>query len=259
MEIEVNKKEIVEALKNVEMKGKWATSGGLSSKSLGNYISFQLENNSLLLINSDESTTVIESISVDSEDEGSFVLDIETLKKYLTKMNDTITFEIGDTIVMKSDGKRATMPVVIEHPFHGRIGRFISQWPNLSFEEELEKIPTIGSMNLTCAIQMTGEQLFDAIDACEIVNNGVYKIDYVEEDELSESKCIISSEEIISSYREEIEYLSSIGESSTVLFSGPLHRFFGKKDTINVFIGDDQPIIMISNKSALIRAPRLNI
>ena len=81
----------------------------------------------------------------------------------------------------------------------------------------------------------------------------------VEEDELSESKCVISSEEIISSYREEIEYLSSIGESSTVLFSGPLHRFFGKKETINVFIGDDQPIIMISNKSALIRAPRLNI
>jgi len=97
MEIEVNKKEIVEALKNVEMKGKWASSSGLSSKSLGKYIYFQLEDNSLLLINSDESTTVIESISVESEDEGSFVLDIETLKKYLTKMNDTITFEIGES------------------------------------------------------------------------------------------------------------------------------------------------------------------
>ena len=129
MEIQVNKTEMVDALKNVEIRGKWSTTSGLSSKSLGGYIYFQLEDNELLLVNSDESTTAIKSISAESEDGGSFVLELDTLKKYLTKMNDSITLEVGDTVVMKSDGKRATMPIVIEHPFNGRIGRFIHYWP----------------------------------------------------------------------------------------------------------------------------------
>ena len=52
---------------------------------------------------------------------------------------------------------------------------------------------------------------------------------------------------------------NSIGEASTVVFSGPLHKFFNKNDTINIFIGDDQPVIMVTENSALIRAPRLGI
>ena len=258
MEIKVNKKEMVDALKNVEIKGKWATTSGLSSKSLGNYIQFQLDNNQLLLINSDESTTAIIAIDVETEDEGSFVLDSATLKKYLTKMNDDITFEIGDTIVMKSDGKRATMPIVVEHPFQGRIERFVNQWP-ITWELELEEIPTVGAIDLKCGIQLTGEEFHNAIDACEVVNNGIYKLDFIEADEITRPKFIISSELQISSYREEVPFSNVIGESSTVLFSGPLHKFFNKKDIINIFIGDDQPIIMVTENKAIVRAPRLGI
>ena len=258
MEIQVNKQDMTEALKNVELKGKWATTGGLSSKSLGNYIQFQLNDNQLLLINSDESTTVIKSIPVETEDEGFFVLDINMIKKYLAKMNDDITFEINDTVVMKSDGKRATLPIVVEHPFQGRIERFVAQYP-ISFEEELERIPTVGSINFSCGIQLSGEEFHEAIDACEIVNNGIYKLDFREGDEVSRPKFIISSEQTISSYREEVPFGRVIGEGATVLFSGPLHKFFNKKDTINMFIGDDQPIVMITENSALVRAPRMGI
>ena len=107
MQIQINKKDIVEALKNVELKGKWATTSGLSSKSLGKYIHFQLRDNHLLLINSDESTTAVKVIPVETEDEGgSFVLDIEMIKKYLSKMNDSITLRINETVQMLSDGKR---------------------------------------------------------------------------------------------------------------------------------------------------------
>tara|TARA_R100001015_G_C4630690_1_gene192551 strand:- start:308 stop:1084 length:777 start_codon:yes stop_codon:yes gene_type:complete len=258
MQIQIKKKEIVDALKNVEMKGKWASSGGLSSKSLGKYIHFQLGDNRLLLINSDENTTAIKSVSVESENEGTFVLDLDSLKKYLTKMNEDITLEIGDTVVMKSDGKRATMPIVVEHPYNGRIGRFAQFYP-FTFEDELDRIPQMGAVNLKSGIQMTGEQLFDAIDACEIVNNGIYKLNYFEEDDVTDAKFIVSSEERISSYREEIEVISTVGESSTVMFSGPIHRFFDKTDKINVFLGDDQPILMVTENSALVRAPRLEI
>ena len=52
---------------------------------------------------------------------------------------------------------------------------------------------------------------------------------------------------------------NSVGESSTVIFSGPLHKFFNKDEIINIFIGDNQPIIMVTENSALIRAPRLGI
>jgi len=258
MQIQVNKQDIIEAMKNVELKGKWATTSGLSSKSLGKYIQFQLRDNQLLLINSDESTTAIKAISVETEDTGSFVLDIEMMKKYLSKMNDDILFDVGDTIVMKSDGKRATMPIVVEHPFHGRIERFVAQWP-ITFEEDLTRIPTIGSIEFNCGIQLTAEELHSAIDACEIVNNGIYKLDFREGDEVSRPKFIISSEQTISSYREEVAFSTVIGEGATVLFSGPMHKFFGKKDNVNIFIGDDQPIVMITENSALVRAPRMGV
>ena len=107
MQIQVNKQDINEAMKNVELKGKWATTSGLSSKSLGKYIQFQLRDNQLLLINSDESTTAIKAISVETEDTGSFVLDIEMMKKYLSKMNDDILFEVEDTIVIQRAGVTA--------------------------------------------------------------------------------------------------------------------------------------------------------
>ena len=106
---------------------------------------------------------------------------------------------------------------------------------------------------------MTGEEFHDAIDACEIVNNGIYKLDFREGDEVSRPKFIISSEQTISSYREEITFSNVIGEGATVLFSGPMHKFFNKKDTINMFLGDDQPIVMLTEDSALVRAPRLGI
>ena len=63
----------------------------------------------------------------------------------------------------------------------------------------------------------------------------------------------------LSSYREELPFSKVIGESATVLFSGPLHKFFGRKGTINIFIGDDQPIIMVTENSAIVRAPRIGI
>jgi len=258
MQIEVKKKEIVEALKNVELKGKWASTGGLSSRSLGNYIQFQIQDNNLLLVNSDESTTVIKSISVETEDEGSFVLEVDTLKKYLTKMNEDITLLVGDTVQMISDGKRATMPIVVSHPFEGRVNRFIERWP-LNFDSDLEEVLNLGVIDVRCGIQVTGEEFHNAIDACEILNNGIYKLDFHESDDVSNAKFIISSQQTISSYREEMVFSNSVGESSTVIFSGPLHKFFNKNDIINIFIGDNQPIVMITENSAIIRAPRMGI
>tara|TARA_R110000824_G_scaffold127475_1_gene287666 strand:+ start:120 stop:896 length:777 start_codon:yes stop_codon:yes gene_type:complete len=258
MEIKVNKKEMVDALKKVEIKGKWATTSGLSSKPLGRYIQFQLDGNRLLLINSDESTTAIIAIDVETEDEGRFVLDADNLKKYLIKMSDEITFEVNDTVVMKSSGKRATMPIVVEHPFQGRIERFVNQWP-FAWEEDLENIPTVGVIDFNAGIQVSAEEFYNSIDACEVVNNGIYKLNFIGADDLSRPKFIISSEEIISSYREELPFSKVIGESATVLFSGPLHKFFGRKGTINIFIGDDQPIIMVTENSAIVRAPRIGI
>ena len=258
MQIEVKKKDIIEALKNVELKGKWASTGGLSSKSLGNYIHFQMQDNNLLLVNSDESTTVIKSISVDTDDEGSFVLEIDTLKKYLSKMNEDISLTVGDTVVMQSDGKRATMPIVVHHPFEGRVNRFIERWP-LNFDSDLEEVLKLGVIDVRCGVQVTGEEFHNAIDGCEILNNGIYKLDFHESDELSNPKFIISSSATVSAYREEMVISNSVGESSTVIFSGPLHKFFNKDEIINIFIGDNQPIIMVTENSALIRAPRLGI
>ena len=283
MQIEVKKKDIIEALKNVELKGKWASTGGLSSKSLGNYIHIEFQperdltedfglliEDYLLLVNSDESTTVIKSIPfeiITCSRDNSFVLEIDTLKKYLSKMNEDISLTVGDTVVMQSDGKTATMPIVVHHPFEGRVNRFIERWspkthPHrrpLNFDSDLEEVLKLGVIDVRCGVQVTGEEFHNAIDGCEILNNGIYKLDFHESDELSNPKFIISSSATVSAYREEMVISNSVGESSTVIFSGPLHKFFNKDEIINIFIGDNQPIIMVTENSALIRAPRLGI
>ena len=283
MQIEVKKKDIIEALKNVELKGKWASTGGLSSKSLGNYIHIEYQperdltedfgvllESHLLLVNSDESTTVIKSIPfeiITCSRDNSFVLEIDTFKKYLSKMNEDITLTVGDTVVMQSDGKTATMPIVVNHPFEGRVNRFIERWrPKsepyrrpLNFDSDLEEVLKLGVIDVRCGVQVTGEEFHNAIDGCEILNNGIYKLDFHESDDLSNPKFIISSSATVSAYREEMVISNSVGESSTVIFSGPLHKFFNKDEIINIFIGDNQPIIMVTENSALIRAPRLGI
>ena len=283
MQIEVKKKDIIEALKNVELKGKWASTGGLSSKSLGNYIHIEYQperdltedfgvllESHLLLVNSDESTTVIKSIPfeiITCSRDNSFVLEIDTFKKYLSKMNEDITLTVGDTVVMQSDGKTATMPIVVNHPFEGRVNRFIERWspkthPHrrpLNFDSDLEEVLKLGVIDVRCGVQVTGEEFHNAIDGCEILNNGIYKLDFHESDDLSNPKFIISSSATVSAYREEMVISNSVGESSTVIFSGPLHKFFNKDEIINIFIGDNQPIIMVTENSALIRAPRLGI
>ena len=283
MQIEVKKKDIIEALKNVELKGKWASTGGLSSKSLGNYIHIEYQperdltedfgvllESHLLLVNSDESTTVIKSIPfeiITCSRDNSFVLEIDTFKKYLSKMNEDITLTVGDTVVMQSDGKTATMPIVVHHPFEGRVNRFIERWspkthPHrrpLNFDSDLEEVLKLGVIDVRCGVQVTGEEFHNAIDGCEILNNGIYKLDFHESDDLSNPKFIISSSATVSAYREEMVISNSVGESSTVIFSVPLHKFFNKDEIINIFIGDNQPIIMVTENSALIRAPRLGI
>ena len=257
MIIQIDKKEMIDSLKNVEIKGKWATTTGIVSKSLGKYIHFQVQDNLLLLANADESTAICVALSLDEEtEEGSFVLEINTLYKYLTKMNDTITLEVGETVVMKSDGKRATMPMVVEHPFHGNLTRLVDRWP-LDFDEDLSQVISLGVIDVRCGVQVTGRQLQDAISACKIVNSGLYKLDYRIADDISNAKFTISSEEVVSSFKEEINMSQDIGESSTVYFSGPLHKAFAWEQKINIFIGDDQPIIMLAENTALIRAARL--
>jgi len=255
MELNINKKEIINALKNVEMKGKWAGTSGLSTKALGNYVNFKLHNNRLLIINADESTTAIKSITVETEDEGFFTLEISTIRKYLDKMGDEIKLTVDDTVVIQSNGKRATLPIVIRHPHQERINNFIEHYP---FERE-NNIPKIGSVNLSCGVEMSAVAFQEAITACEIVNNGIYRLDYVETDDISDAKFLISSNMQVASYREDLGIINSHGESATVIFSGPIHKFFNKDETITIYLGDNEPILILSEGGAILRAPRAGI
>ena len=259
MRIEINKKQMLDALKNVELKGKWSSVSGLSSKGIGNYVQFRIVNNSLLLCNSDESTTAVKAINVETEDAGSFVVEIETVRKYLSKMGDELKIVADDTVVITSEGKKATMPIVVRHPYEGRIERFLEYWP-FNFNAEMDGLLKFGSVHIDAGIQITGTHLKEAITACEVVNNGIYKLNYICGDEVVNDKLVLSSNKQISSYEEDVLISRSTGESSTVSFSGPLHKFFNDDEIINMYIGDDQPILMIGNSnSAIVRAPRLDV
>lgn len=257
MRIEVNKKQVLDALKNVELKGKWSSVSGLSSKALGNYVHFRIVNNQLLLCNSDDSTTAIKAIDVETEDAGSFVVEIETIRKYLSKMGDELKIVADDTIVITSQGKKATMPIVVRHPYEGRIERFLEYWP-FNYNTEIELL-TFGQVKIEAGFQITGTNLKEAITACEVVNNGIYKLNYICGDEVVNDRLVLSSNKQISSYEEDVSILNSVGDSATVSFSGPIHKFFSDEEIINVFIGDNQPILMLSQNSAIVRGPRSDV
>ena len=256
MKIEINKKEFIDALKNVELKGKWSGTSGLSSKSLGSFIYFEIDDGKLTIINADESTVVVKHITIETEDEGAFCLDIDLLKKYMNKMSNTITINIGDVVTLTSEGKRATIPIVTQHPFLNRIDAFM-QYTLPTYSEDLTNIPRVGNISPSCGIQLSGSDFIDAIESCEIVNNGVYRFDYYEEDDTSNAKLTISSAELNASYNETLTMLQDSGESATVLFSAPLHKFVNKKENINLFIGDDQPLILVTENGILFRANRM--
>jgi hypothetical protein len=259
MRIEVNKKQMLDALKNVELKGKWSSVSGLSSKPIGNYVHFRIVNNGLLLCNSDESTTAVKAINVETEDAGSFVVEIETIRKYLSKMGDVLKIVVDDTIVITSEGKKATMPMVVSHPYEGRIERFLEYWP-FTFNTEMDSLLNFGQVKIEAGFQITGTNLKEAITACEVVNNGIYKLNYICGNDVVNDRLVLSSNKQISSYEEDVPVLRNTGESSTVSFSGPLHKFFNDEEIINVYIGDDQPVLMIGNSdSAIVRAPRLDV
>ena len=258
MRIEVSKKEMLDALKNVEMKGKWTSVSGLSSKGIGNYVVLTIRRNSLVLVNADASTLACKNIDVETEDAGSFDVEIPTLRKYLSKMGEELKIVVDNTVVMTSEGKKATMPIVVQHPYQTRINAFMNHWP-ITFNAELDNLIQFGEMKFDGAIQLTSEELTEVITACEIVNNGIYKFNYSAGDGIVNDKLMVSSSMHVSSYSEEIVCENTHGESSTVLFSGPLHKFFNKGETVNVYIGDDNPIMMVSETGVVIRAPRVEV
>jgi hypothetical protein len=248
MKFIINSKEFITVLERSMLKGKYITSGVMKNEALSDYVKLVAKDN-LIVYNADNSTIVKITHDCTIEEEGEVIVVLSTLMKYLKTMGEETSFSAGDTIALQSNNKTAVLPIVVIHPHESTIEMMGNR--KIEFDATLEEYLTYGGKNTpyTTALQLTSNELTDAIKACELVKSGIYKLDYKEEFSIASN---LNSEY----YTQQIHLLRNMGEPATISISAPIHALF-RNEIVNIYMSDDVPITIVSPTAFLIRAPRI--
>jgi len=242
------------ALTSIQVKGKGSTSGGFGNTSLGSYVMLIVKDNTLSIWNGNNTFFVKLDITLTGEtNEGSCVVDTSTLLPYLKTFGDEITLKVGDFISLNGENKKASIPIVVNHPSNDALVRIKNMLNHVRYEIQPQTLFNFGKSQFEGAFTLTHSQLQSAIKSCELVKNGVYKFDY------NENLLTVSSREnVTNKYEEVITPVFPMGEPATVEFSSPVYAFFEKDQIINVYMKDEFPLLLVSNDRMLLKAPTVN-
>ena len=242
------------ALTHVQVKGKGSTSSGFGNTSLGSYVMLIVKENTLSIWNGNNTFFVKLDIALTGEtSEGSCVVDTSTLLPYLKTFGDVITLKVGDFISLNGENKKASIPIVVNHPSNGALVRIKNMLNHIRYEIQPQTLFNFGESQFEGAFTLTQAQLQSAIKSCELVKNGVYKFDY------NENLLTVSSREnVTNKYEEVITPVFPMGEPTTVEFSSPVYAFFEKDQMVNVYMKDEFPLLLVSNDRMLLKAPTVN-
>jgi hypothetical protein len=247
-----NVKGLTNAINNVMLKGKYFTSNGVKSKGLGDYVYLEAKDETLTLYNADETLALLQTVDATIEESGSATLECSKLLAYLKKFS-TVTINVDSIVRMTGDGKTASMAIVVEHPHRNMIEPFMNRVKDFSITQSLEELPAWSNkMTFDTKVSLNTDILIDAIDSCEIVGTGVYKLDYGED--LS-----LSSQDDFGGFNSILETIVSEGEEATVEFTSPIHKFLSKGSVVDILFNDDSPILFLSPDRKLLKAPFVNL
>ena len=256
MKFTVNAKELVGALTDTLLKGKYLTGGGLSGSSLPEEFYAELEGNTLSLWNADiiNSLVVKINLEVEGEKNGSFTAESKLLIQYLKKFSGDVEIESGDILTIKSENSKVSQPLKIEHTSDTTIKVLKPRLEKIHFEENLETLFEFGKGKFEGAFQLDSNTFADYIKLCELVGSGVYSLNY----EHDKNKVSLSSSSTNSNRFETfIELESNIGESATIDFCDPVHALF-KDEVLNFYLKDDFPMLIVGENKILMKAPRIS-
>jgi len=246
----VNNKEMEKALTDIQGKGKYLGNSGLSSSKMGSYFYMTLNDNSLEIWNGDATFGMNITLEVEGLTNGAFIGDANFIIPYLKKFGESVLFESGDFLKLTSGTKKASLPMVVNHPNMDAISRIREMVKHISYEEQLDKLWSFGSANFEGAFKLNSDIYSEAISLCELVKSGVYKLNYLGGNVTFSSRANASNQ-----YEQEIQLAAAIGEDATLEYSGPLHNFFEKGQTLNFYVKDEFPLIIVANNRMILKAP----
>jgi len=262
MKFTVDAKEFRTGLEDIMGSGKYAQSGGVKSGVLSEYTYLDLKDNPsntsfglLSLWNGDGSyiNKIVLDVTILDDSTHNATINIKTLLPFLKKMSGEIEIAIRDRVTISSlgDGSNTeiTLPRVNQHPHHEVIQRFYLMDLNLDGE-----MPQFNGKAFEGSFDMATADFKEAINQCELIGTGVYKLDWNVED-LGEVE--ISSKVVgVKGYTTTVNVENGKGYSATVAFTGPLHKFF-KGDTITFYVKDEFPILLVGEDRLLVKVPHM--
>ena len=250
MKFVVNNKSMEKALTDIQGKGKYLGNGGLSSSKMGSYFYMTLTDNTLDVWNGDATFGMNITIAVTGVRNGSFIGDAQLVIPYLKKFGDDVLFESDDYLRLTSGSRKASLPMVINHPNMDAITRIREMIKHISYQENIEKLWSFGSSKFEGAFMINSTVFKEAIGLCELVKSGVYKLNY-DKGVLTFSSTATASNK----YEQSIEVSSHIGESATLEYSGPLHNFFEPLQPLNFYVKDEFPLLIVGADRKILKAP----
>lgn len=253
MKFSMNTKEMREIFESIQVKGKYASSSGFTSSSLGTTVHLILNDNNLRIFNGDATFIVRADITVLGEEDGTCTCDVSQILSYLKTFSESVTFHSTDFITLTSGSKKATVPFIIGHDT--TIYNTVTQrLGDANYEVSPTQALSFGKTAFEGIFSVTSDDFASCMQSMELVKAGTYKLDFGENHEVKFS----SRKSTENRYEEVLTTVHAHGEPATVEFTSPIHKFFNKNQLLNFFVKDEFPILIMANDRLLVKAPAVS-
>tara|TARA_R100001509_G_scaffold127424_1_gene80778 strand:+ start:623 stop:1387 length:765 start_codon:yes stop_codon:yes gene_type:complete len=249
MQIIIDSKKIVDALTQMQMKGKYYVGGQTKVSSIGSNVVMVVSGNNLTLYNANHVAVCRQTLNVNARVEGECAVDSDKLISQMKAFKGNVTIDAGEHLTISQGNSKMKMPLLLNHSSPAGIAQARTlNMPN-SVPVIIGRKTEIKTRLLTSWVHLS-----DAVKGCDVLGIGRYKFDY---DEHSEVLKLSSDKSANESFSTNVDCGEVEGEGATVEITGPFLSFFDKTDMINIYLRDDSPIMFASNGGAkiLVKAP----
>ena len=254
MRFTIDSKEFKEALVSLRVKGKHLVTNGLVNSSLSQYAYCVLKDGTLSMFNGDATFIANVRLDVESENEGTFVLDSAIVVPYLTEFDGDLQINVGDYVTIQCGAKKASVPLVVNHPQENALSKVQNMLAHVRYEPVPQTMFNFGKTSkFEGAFTLMQNTFKKTLKTCELVKSGIYKLDYKEGVPSFSTRLNVQNK-----YSESLEPMFAIGEDATIDFSGPLYAFFKSDQLLNFYMKDEFPLLIVSDDRMLIKAPYVN-
>ena len=251
----MKKNEFNEMLDRVEMRGKYYDGESAKNGVLSNYVHMEVTwGGRTILTNGDNTTACIISSSDVLQDDGdsidgTCVLDITKLGKYLSPFEDEVTLSVDGFVTLDDGNNKAKLPVVVEHPAITMVNLVRERFDAILSEQDY---PTFGKTKYDNMVKIPTTELLNAVKGCDVTNLARYKFVYD-----GESLTLSSQRSMTDGFTADILIAESSGDGASVEFTGNITKFLGSDNYVTLYLRDDSPVIITTANSLLVKAPYL--